>query len=66
VRAPKRIREGRITKVPSARDNETLPWAKNAVKLRRADGIARERVWESTSLPALIKAVERNLDGLFL
>src|SRR6266704_4639264 len=36
------------------------------VKPRRADCTARESVWESRSLPALVKAVERNLDGLFL
>jgi hypothetical protein len=30
------------------------------------EGARATRVWESRSLPALIKAIERNLDGLFL
>jgi hypothetical protein len=33
-------------------------------KPRWADCTARESVWESWSLPALIKAIERNLDFL--
>ena len=36
------------------------------VKPRRADCTARESVWESRSLPALIKATFRNECGLFL
>jgi hypothetical protein len=36
------------------------------VKPRRADCTARESVWESRSLPALIKASLRNQIGLFL
>src|SRR5271168_388869 len=43
-----------------------VPIPNTEVKPRRADCTARESVWESRSLPALIKAVERNLDGLFL
>src|ERR1039457_2923493 len=43
-----------------------VPIPNTEVKPRWADCTARESVWESRSLPALIKAVERNLDGLFL
>jgi hypothetical protein len=32
----------------------------------RVDCTARESVWESRQLPALIEVIQRNLDGLFL
>ena len=43
-----------------------VPIPNTVVKPRRADGTARESVWESRSLPALIKASLRNQIGLFL
>src|SRR5260370_26564484 len=43
-----------------------VPIPNTEVKPRRADCTARESVWESRSLPALIKASLRNQIGLFL
>src|SRR5581483_343988 len=43
-----------------------VPIPNTEVKPRRADGTARESVWERRSLPALIKARLRNQSGLFL
>src|SRR4051794_41314120 len=43
-----------------------VPIPNTEVKPRRADCTARESVWESRSLPALIKAIFRNECGLFL
>src|ERR1700686_3267921 len=43
-----------------------VPIPNTEVKPRWADGTARESVWESRSLPALIKATFRNERGLFL
>ena len=43
-----------------------VPIPNTEVKPRWADCTARESVWESRSLPALIMAIERNLDGHFL
>src|SRR5580700_11816515 len=43
-----------------------VPIPNTEVKPRRADCTARESVWESRSLPALIKATFRNECGLFL
>jgi hypothetical protein len=43
-----------------------VPIPNTEVKPRRADCTARESVWESRSLPALIKADHGNMVGLFL
>src|ERR1700722_20309340 len=43
-----------------------VPIPNTEVKPRRADCTARESVWESRSLPALIKAIFRDECGLFL
>src|SRR2546428_1795077 len=42
-----------------------VPIPNTEVKPRRADCTARESVWESRSLPALIKATLRKQRGLF-